>query len=62
MFSVSYLFDCRVQFVFVGVDDCLEVVLIVIVFGVEVEDDSSELGHLFAHFVVQFRGCFVHFG
>ena len=47
---------------FVGVDDGAEVVFVVVVFGVEVEDDPGELGHLLAHFQMQLRRAFVHFG
>jgi hypothetical protein len=47
---MGYFFDYVIQLAFVGIDDCLEVAFVFVVFGVEVEDYPCELGHLFAHF------------
>ena len=43
-----------VELLLVGVDDRPEVGLVLVVFGVEVEDDAGELRHLLAHLVVEF--------
>lgn len=49
-----YLSDDGIELELVGVDNCLEVGLVLVVLGVEVEDDLGELRHLLAHLVMQF--------
>ena len=57
---MGYLFDSGVKLAFVGIDDSLEIGLVLIIFGIEIEDDFGELGDLLAHFVVQLDWVLVH--
>jgi len=50
----EYLLDHRVKLKLIGIDHCLEVGLVLIILGVEIEDDFGELRHLLAHLVMQF--------
>jgi hypothetical protein len=56
-----YFFEGVIEFTFVCVDYSFEVGLVLIVFGIEVEDDPRELRHLLAHLVVQLGRTLVHF-
>ena len=49
-----YFADGGIEFGLVGIDDRLEVGLVLIVFSIEVEDDFGQLGYFLAHLVVQF--------
>ena len=46
----GYIFDGAVKLMLIGVYNGFEVVFIIVIFGVEIEDDSGELCYFFAHF------------
>ena len=58
--SVVCVSEDAFDFLFVGVGECLVVVRVFFVFGMKVENDLGELGHLFAHFVVDVGDAFCH--